>query len=180
MTKAADTRNVVLCGFMATGKSSVGKRLAALLGYEFLDMDAIIESESGMSIPQIFSTQGEPAFRALESQLVERIAQRSRCVIATGGGTIVNRQNFENLKRNGIVIALTADPQVILLRTGSGESRPMLGEGDRLQRIEALMQQRSAAYAMADMSVDTSLHSIEEVAENIMNNLRMTNGHISF
>jgi shikimate kinase len=172
MTNKAKKRNVVLCGFMATGKSSVGKQLAALLGYEFLDMDAIIEAETGMPIPEIFSSQGEPAFRALECQVVEQVAQRNKCVIATGGGTIVNPKNLENLKRSGIVIALTADPQTILLRTGSGESRPMLGEGDRMQRILALMEQRSAAYTMADMTVDTSSHSIQEVAEIIIQRLR--------
>jgi shikimate kinase len=175
MTNKAKKRNVVLCGFMATGKSSVGKQLAALLEYEFLDMDAIIEAETGMSIPEIFSSQGEPAFRALECQVVEQVAQRNECVIATGGGTIVNPKNLENLKHSGIVIALTADPQTILLRTGSGESRPMLGEGDRMQRILALMEKRSAAYAMADMTVDTSAYSIQEVAEIIMDRLQQTN-----
>jgi shikimate kinase len=165
-------RNIVLCGFMATGKTSVGKRLASLLRYEFLDMDVIIESESGMSIPQIFSSQGEPAFRALECRVVEQVVQRSGCVIATGGGTIVNRQNLDNLKRSGIVIALTADPETILLRAGSGESRPMLGKGDHLQRIRSLIEQRSPAYAMADITVDTSSSGIEEVAENIVLRLR--------
>jgi shikimate kinase len=172
MTNEANKRNVVLCGFMATGKSSVGRQLAELLEYEFLDMDAIIEAETGMSIPQIFSSQGEPAFRALECRVVEQVAQRSGCVIATGGGTIVNPKNLESLKRSGIVIALTADPQTILLRTGSGKSRPMLGEGDRMRRILALMEQRSAAYAMADMTVDTSAHSIQKVAEIIINRLQ--------
>jgi shikimate kinase len=175
MTNEANRRNVVLCGFMATGKSSVGRQLAALLAYEFLDMDAIIEAETGMSIPQIFSSQGEPAFRALECQIVEQVAKRNGCVIATGGGTIVNRQNLESLKSSGIVIALTADPQTILQRTGSGESRPMLGEGDRLERIFALMELRSAAYAMADMTVDTSTHSIQEVAEIIIQRLGPVN-----
>jgi shikimate kinase len=169
---SGNRRNVVLCGFMATGKTSVGKYLASLLGYEFLDMDAIIEAETGMSIPQIFSSQGEPAFRALECRVAEQLALRSGCVIATGGGTIVNRQNLDNLRRNGIVIALTAVPEAILSRTGSGESRPMLGEGDRMQRIRSLMEQRSPAYAMADLTVDTSSYSIEEVADIIVNRLQ--------
>jgi shikimate kinase len=169
---SGNRRNVVLCGFMATGKTSVGKHLAALLEYEFLDMDATIEAETGMSIPQIFASQGEPAFRALECRVVEQVAQRCGCVIATGGGTIANRQNLDNLKRGGIVIALTADPETILLRTGSGESRPMLGKGDHMQRIRSLMEQRAPAYAMADITVDTSSSSIEEVAEIIVNRLR--------
>jgi shikimate kinase len=165
-------RNVVLCGFMATGKTSVGTRLAYLLGYEFLDMDAIIESETGMSIPEIFSSRGEPAFRALECSVAEQVAKRSGCVVATGGGTIVNWQNLDNLKHNGIVIALTADPETIFSRTGSGEDRPMLGKGDHMQRIRSLMEQRAPAYAMADMTVDTSSHSIEEVAEIILSRLK--------
>jgi shikimate kinase len=161
-------RNVVLCGFMATGKTSVGRKLASLLGYEFLDMDTIIEKEAGMSIPLIFSSQGEPAFRAMECRVAEQMAQKNGCVIATGGGTVVNRQNMDHLKSSGIVIALTANPETILLRTGSGEDRPMLGESDHMQKILSLMQKRSSAYAMADISVDTSSHSIEEVAEIIM------------
>ncbi len=172
MANNDNRRNVVLCGFMATGKSSVGRQLAELLECEFLDMDAIIEAEAGMPIPRIFSTQGEPAFRALECRLVERLSQRNGCVIATGGGTVVNLQNLERLRSNGIVVALTADPQTILRRAGSGGSRPMLGEGDRMQRILDLMQQRSSAYAMADMAVDTSAHTIREVAEIIIRRLQ--------
>ncbi len=172
MKNDINMRNVILCGFMATGKSSVGEKLAALLGYEFLDMDAIIEAETGMPIPQLFSTRGEPAFRELECRVAEQVSQRTGCVIATGGGTIVNRNNYENLKRSGILIALTADPEIILLRAGTGESRPMLGKGDPIQRIRDLMQQRSAAYALADITVDTSSQSIEEVAGTIINRLK--------
>jgi shikimate kinase len=167
-------RNVILCGFMATGKSSVGKELATLMECEFLDMDDIIETQTGMSIPQIFASQGEPAFRALESQVVEQVARRRGCVIATGGGTIVNPQNLEMLKSSGTVIALTADPEIILLRTGSGESRPMLGDGDRMQRIRDLMQQREAVYAKADITIDTSSRSIAEIARAIIIEIQKT------
>jgi shikimate kinase len=157
---------------MATGKSSVGKELAVLLGYEFLDMDAIIEAETGMPISEIFSSRGEPVFREMESQLAEKLAKRNACVIATGGGTIVNRRNFESLKSSGVIVALTADPETILMRAGTGESRPMLGKADHLQRIRDLMQQRSSAYAMADISIDTSAHSISEVASILANHLK--------
>ena len=159
--------NVILCGFMATGKSSVGKRLAAIIDYDFLDMDASIEAEEGMPIPQIFSSRGEAAFRALESRMVEKIARRSRCVIATGGGTIVNPHNLEKLKACGVIVNLTADIQTILTRVGSGEDRPML-RGDRVERIRTLMEQRASAYAQADMSVDTSNLTVEEVAQLIL------------
>jgi shikimate kinase len=169
---AGKKSNVILCGFMATGKSSVGKRLAAILGYDFLDMDSVIEAEQGMSIPQIFSSQGEAAFRALESQMVEKVAGRSRCVIATGGGTIVNPRNLEKLRECGIIINLTADVETILLRAGAGDDRPMLQQGDRRERVRNLLEQRAPFYAQADMSVDTSSLSIDEVAQIIADRLK--------
>ena len=148
--------NIYLCGFMATGKSSVGKRLASWLNYDFLDMDTAIEEEAGMSIPQIFSTRGEQTFRALESIMVEKLAARNSCVIATGGGVIVNPGNLEILKRSGTVVTLTADIQTILSRVGSGGNRPMLDGDDLKKRITTLMDQRAHAYAQADIIVDTS------------------------
>jgi len=167
----ADTdrkRNVVLCGFMATGKSSVGKRLAAMMHYDFLDMDAEIEAETGMSIPRIFETRGEAAFRALESEMAEKASSRSGCVIATGGGTIANPENLRILKYGGTVITLTADPEIILSRVGSAEDRPMLAGGDKKERIASLMQERAEAYARADITVDTSSLSIDEAAKKIL------------
>jgi shikimate kinase len=170
--KDTSQKNIVLCGFMATGKSSVGKQLAALVHYEFLDLDAEIEAEAGMSIKEIFSSQGEPAFRALESSMVERIADRTGCVIAAGGGTIVNPKNLARLKRCGVIVTLTADIHTILQRVGSGDDRPMLREGDRLERIQALMEKRKQAYAKADIVFDTSSLSIEEVAGHLFERLR--------
>jgi shikimate kinase len=168
--------NVILCGFMATGKSAVGKRLASLMGYDFLDMDAVIEEEAGLSIREIFAARGEPAFRALESEMVERLAARTGCVIATGGGAIVNPRNLEAFKRCGTVITLTADPQTILSRVGSGEDRPMLAGGDKTERIAFLMQERAHAYGQADIIVDTSSLSIDEAAQYIIASLERGSG----
>lgn len=164
--------NIILCGFMATGKSTVGKLLAKRTGYEFLDMDAVIEKEEGISIPQIFASRGEPAFRSLETRLVERLAGATGLVIATGGGTIVNPANLEKLKSCGAVITLTADIPTILQRAGTGEDRPMLQAEDRVERIKSLMQQRAAAYAQADIVLDTSSLTIEDVARQIMHRLQ--------
>jgi shikimate kinase len=170
--RAVGKRTVILCGFMATGKSSVGKRLAEVLGYDFLDMDAVIEAEEGISIPQIFSSRGEPAFRELESRMVDRIAERNSYVIATGGGTVVNPANLKKLKRCGILINLTAGVPTILARAGSGDDRPMLRAADREERIRALMEQRAHAYAQADFSVDTSALTIDQVVQVIMDRLK--------
>jgi shikimate kinase len=169
---AEEKRNIVLCGFMATGKTSIGIRLAEIMHYTFLDLDAVIEAEAGIPIPQIFSSQGEAAFRKLESLMVERVAIRAGCVIATGGGTIVNPQNFDSLKRSGVIITLTADIPTILQRAGSGDDRPMLKAVDRLERIRTLMELRAPAYAKADIVLDTSAITIDDAARRILDQLR--------
>jgi shikimate kinase len=172
MMSAGDKRNIILCGFMATGKSSVGRRLAEIVHYDFLDLDIAIEAEAGMSIPEIFSSRGEPEFRALESRMVDRIAEKTGCVIAAGGGTIVDPQNLDRLQRRGVIVTLTADIPTILQRVGKGDDRPMLGEGDRQEKIRVLLQKREHAYSKADIIVDTSSLSIDEVARYLLIRLR--------
>jgi len=153
---------------MATGKSSVGRRLAALIGYEFVDMDTLIEAETGISIPEIFSSRGEPAFRTLESQMVDRVALQTGRVVATGGGTIANRENLQKLKSAGVVITLTADIESILERVGEAADRPMLHGREKSERIRALLKERAPFYAQADFTIDTSSKSVEEVALEIV------------
>jgi shikimate kinase len=172
MTMTATKRNIIVTGFMATGKSSVGKALAARLAYAFVDLDTLIEGEAGMPISQIFATQGEERFRAMESRMIEQAACRDACVIATGGGAILNPRNLEALKRSGVVIALTAKPETILERLGTGEDRPMLWGGEKLERIRFLLAERAPAYAKADLSVDTTERSIPQVVDHILGALR--------
>ncbi len=162
-------RNIVLVGFMATGKTSVGRRLAERVEYAFVDVDDLIEAEAGMPIPRIFEEQGEPAFRNLEAQMIAKAARTSRTVIATGGGAVVNPANMRCLKTSGIVIALTADPETILARvgTGAGASRPML-RGDAKARICSLLVERGPAYAQADVTLDTSSATVDEIADVIL------------
>jgi len=164
-------RNVFLCGFMATGKSSAGKRLAEALHWEFLDMDALIEAEAGATISEIFAAQGEPAFRAMESRMVRILAARSGCVIAAGGGAIVHPQNLEMMKRSGVVITLTADIPTILRRSAGEDSRPLLQTADRQERIRTLLQQRAPFYDRADIVLDTSPLSVDEVATMLLQRL---------
>jgi shikimate kinase len=161
-------RNIILTGFMATGKSSVGRRLAVRLGYEFLDLDPLIEAKAGMPIPQIFATQGEAIFREMEARMVERAAGRTGCVVATGGGAIVTSRNLETLKRSGVVIALTASPEVILSRIGGDDDRPMLRGGEKRERIRLLLKERAPAYARADLIVDTSDRTMDEVVDHLV------------
>ncbi len=158
---------------MATGKSSVGRRLAIRLGYDFLDLDTLIAAEAGMPISQIFATQGEETFRALEYRMVDRVAGRMGCVVATGGGTIVDPRNLEALKRSGVVITLTADPDTILSRVGSVDDRPMLWGGDTRERVRLLLEQRAQAYAKADLIVDASAQAIDSVVNHILDFLAL-------
>ncbi len=167
-----DKLNIILCGFMATGKSSVGKRLADALHREFLDMDSLIEAEAGTTISDIFSSQGEAAFRAMESRMVERLANQSDRVVATGGGAIVNPHNLEEMKRSGIVITLTADIPTILQRSEKENTRPLLQTPDRLARIRTLLEQRAPFYAQADIVLDTSSMNIDEAVAFLLERLQ--------
>ncbi len=172
ITAVNEKRNIVLCGFMATGKTSVGKRLAALLGRDFVDLDSLIETGAGMSIPQIFASLGEPVFRAMEARMVRRVARRAGCVVAAGGGTIVDEKNLRELKRRGVIITLAANMETILARVGSTDGRPLLSGENKAERIRNLMEQRQQAYAKADMVIDTTSMSIDEVARHIIDRLQ--------
>jgi len=174
------TPKLILTGFMATGKSAVGHAAAARLGWRFIDSDAKIVARAGRPIAAIFS-DGEAKFRALERQVIASIAgERRHCplchgdypaVVSTGGGALVDEANAAALKRCGVVICLTAQPEVIAARVGrSPAKRPKLMEGGKplLERIRELMGERAAAYARADVAIDTSDISIENVVERVL------------
>jgi 3-dehydroquinate synthase len=159
--------NIVLTGFMATGKSSVGKVLAARLGREFIDVDVVIEAEAGKRVADIFAEEGEATFRTLEARAIERLQGRRGVVIATGGGAILNPRNLAVLLADGLVVTLTADPETILARVRSAQDRPMLWGYESLERIRRLTAEREAAYRRAGRQVDTTDKSIERVAAEI-------------
>ena len=157
--------NVVLIGFMGTGKSAIGRALADHLGTNFLDTDAEIEREAGKPIRRIFAEEGEDAFRALEAGLLQRLssAPAPGIVLATGGGTPMLDENVGRLRQIGAVIWLTAPAEVILQRVGPDLSlRPLLAAyaGNPLARIEGLLTERGPRYAAAaDLIWDTSNHA---------------------
>jgi shikimate kinase len=172
---------VILTGFMATGKSAVARTLARRLAWRQIDCDAEIASRAGKSIPEIFRTAGEARFRALEREVIENLANDPhRCaqcghwrpaVIATGGGAIVDAQNYTQLSRTGVIVCLTARPEVIARRVcASAKSRPMLTQGNRplKERIAELMEVRREAYARAAITIDTSDLNVEQVVEAII------------
>jgi shikimate kinase len=161
--------NIILTGFMGTGKSTAGKRLARRLGWEFIDVDRQIEARAAMPIPQIFTERGEAVFRRLERREISRAIKGDKRVIATGGGAFMNPESRAALRLSGPVVCLTARPQVILARVGKrADTRPLLaGQASPLARIRSLLARRAAAYAQADVTIDTSALSIDEVVERI-------------
>lgn len=157
--------NIVLIGFMGTGKTSVGRLLANRLGYDFIDTDAVIERLEGRSISEIFATDGERYFRNLEAEQALILANADRRVVATGGGFPLNPKNIELLHGNSVIVLLQASPQTILERVQPDQNRPLLQVDDPLSKIESLLVVRAAFYAVADITVDTSDKDLQEVAE---------------
>ncbi len=167
--------NIILIGFMGTGKTTVGRALAKDLNRPFVDTDERLEATEEMSIARIFQTQGETAFRAKERKVISEVCKSPRQVIATGGGAIVDHQNAANMKSGGRVICLTASPEVLMHRLEGDSSRPLLRDSNPLQRINALLIERSDAYAQADFSVDTSDQGIKLTVEAIKTTLDRMN-----
>lgn len=163
-------KNVALTGFMGTGKSTVGKKLAAELGWSFIDTDAEIEKSFDRTIPAIFKTEGESAFRAAERAVIRSLAEREHCVISTGGGTILDEQNREVLSGLAYIVALHAPLGTLLKRIGNNEDRPLLQKPVR--EIEALWESRRPFYGQADYSVDTADKSVDEIKDEIIAWLR--------
>jgi len=164
---------VVLTGFMGTGKSAVGRLLAERLGVRFVDLDDVIEEAAGMPIPEIFASEGEQGFRRREREAVATLAECQDRVIATGGGAVLDPENVRNLRAGAIVVCLTATPETILDRIGSEMHRPLLQVPDRLARIRELLEQRAAAYAQADLCIETSESDVKDIAERIVRHFRL-------
>ncbi|MEA3345482.1 MAG: 3-dehydroquinate synthase [Chloroflexota bacterium] len=157
--------NIVITGFMGTGKSSVGRLVAERLGRRFVDMDLLIEEQEGRSISDIFAEEGEPYFRALERDLCRELASRQDLVIATGGGTLVDPVNREVMARSGELFCLRCAPEEILRRLEVAEGRPLLDVEARRERIEALLAKRREAYAKIPYQIETTGKTIEQVVE---------------
>lgn len=161
--------NIILVGFMGTGKSAVGKALARKLGRPFLDLDREIEREAGRTVQQIFAEEGESAFRQKEAKVVREAAKLKTHVIATGGGVMGDEQNVEALRNSGVLVCLTATADVIMERTAATRAaRPLLAGADPKERILELLALRASHYARADIAVETSDRTLQEVTEEIL------------
>jgi shikimate kinase len=159
--------NIVLTGFMGTGKSTVGKLLATRLAYDFVDTDDWIVAQNGRSIADIFREEGEAAFRQWERMASLALAKTERTLIATGGRLMLDDENAASLMENGRVFCLVADPAEIVARVSGGEKRPLLDVPDPEARIQQLLDQRREAYGRFPQII-TSGKTPEQVAQEIM------------
>ncbi|MBN9389311.1 MAG: 3-dehydroquinate synthase [Chloroflexi bacterium] len=166
--------NIFLVGFSGTGKTNVGRTLSALLDYEYIDTDLQIEADTGRSVTAIFAEDGEPAFRALESAILEKICESNYQVVATGGGIVLSKENRTAMTANGYVVCLEARPETIYVRLmldtanrQDAANRPLLKSDDPYQRISTMKAERARYYAEADWTIHTDFLATEEVASEI-------------
>ncbi len=161
--------NIVLCGMMGVGKSSVGIKIAEYTGRRWVDTDIVIADRHGR-ISDLFEYYGEAHFRTLETELVEELAKQDGIVISTGGGLVLKPENSELLKRNGKIFFLRASFETLLKRVRADETRPLLKDtGKTAERLGELLAERTPVYELvADYIVETDGKSVEEVARTIV------------
>ena len=163
---------IFLIGPMGAGKSTIGKRLAQLIGAEFVDSDREIERHTGANIPLIFELEGEAGFRQRESQILDELTQRSNIVLATGGGAILDPDNRKHLGERGTVIYLHTTVTQQLKRTARDRNRPLLQTEDPRQRLLDLMQAREPLYReIADIVINTDGKHVKDVVREILGKL---------
>jgi shikimate kinase len=160
-------KNIVLTGFMGTGKTLVSRKLAGELGKDYVSTDEMIIKREDKPIKDIFADSGEEYFRDIEQQIVEEISEKIDQIIDTGGGVVLNDINIANLKLKGIVICLWTDPEEIYLRTKEDGTRPLLNVDDPMRKITDLLEKRRPFYEKADHHIDTTEWEIDTIVQKI-------------
>lgn len=171
---------VFLTGFMGSGKSTIGPILANTLGWQFVDLDTAVEHSAGRTINEIFKDKGEGVFRELERELLKELGVAHHRVVALGGGTIANEQNFRMVSQTGILVYLKIPPDELFLRLRRKTNRPLLGGGETVRldepslrtRVTELHRIREPYYNMADVVVETGSkpvgHTVDEVVRKLI------------
>lgn len=168
--------NVILIGFMGCGKTTIGVRLAGLLGFDFVDIDHLIVSKAGRSIPQIFEAEGEAGFRAIESAVLDELIAEGRdhLVISTGGGIVTQERNVPKLRELGLIVWLTTTDELLWQRVRRNRERPMLHTPNPRQTFDDLLALRRPMYQQsADLTIDSSGLSPEEAAYGMSESVRV-------
>lgn len=162
------TKNIILCGFMGSGKTVTAKAIAKKLDLEFIDLDQYIEKSEGLTVSEIFARFGEAHFRALETKAATKLGAQSGRVIALGGGTVLRKENILPLKQNGTIFYLEVDAKTVLARLENDTTRPLLRQ-NKEKTVFELLEKRSPLYkAAADYTIDAN-GSIDYAAEQILN-----------
>ena len=160
--------NLYFVGFMGTGKTTVGRAVAQRMGFQLIDSDVAIEQQAGKSIQEIFLSEGEPAFRTMERAFVENGHPATNCVVACGGGLVVQPGMVELLKSKGVVICLFASLETILSRTQGSRHRPLLNVEDQMERIRTLYTQREPIYKKSGTMVLTDGRQLNDIADHVI------------
>jgi shikimate kinase len=172
-----NAENVFLVGPMGSGKSAVGRQLAARLGLAFLDSDAEIEAVTGVDIPYIFEKESEAGFRVRERDVIDALSGRPRVLVATGGGAVLDPDTRARLRSRGCVVYLRTSVDQQLARTRRSGHRPLLRNPDPLGTLERLMQERAPLYEeTADLTVDTDARKVKSVVDEIARRLAEARG----
>lgn len=161
-------RNLILAGFMGTGKSTIGRILARELDWKLVDSDRLIEEKAGATIPEIFAERGEDAFRDMESEAAKGLKKLHQCVIATGGGFVLRPENREAAERAGVLVLLMATPEQIWHRVKNSKHRPLLGTEDPQTKIRELLEQRRPAYDAVPIKIDTNAKTPYTIASDVL------------
>lgn len=168
-------KNIVLVGFMGTGKTVVAELLSEDMGNEYVSVDSCIVSREGSSISDIFKDKGESYFRTLEKDVIREISANTDQIIDTGGGVVLDSENMENLIMNGVIVCLWADPDTIYERTKDEGLRPLLDVPDPKRRIKELLDFRRSYYENADIHINTTDMDIRGVVDIIKKLVKETN-----
>jgi shikimate kinase len=164
--------NIILTGFMGVGKTSVGTQLARDLGYAFVDTDVLIEADQQIAINEIFEQYGEHYFRGIETKIIQQVLHSDRQVVSTGGGAVLRDENRAAFKKAGLVVCLTARPEVMFERIKNETHRPLLKTPDPMVRIKELLDSRARFYNQADLIIDTSEKSVDDAVNEIKKQVR--------
>jgi shikimate kinase len=169
MPPADDDAPIFLIGFMASGKTTVGRLLAERLDWNFVDLDKVIEDEAGMTVPEIFAAEGEEGFRKRETEALREVAKRRQAVVATGGGAPCREENIEAMLAAGRVFWLDVSPEEAVRRAGKGSGRPLLdGAADPVEAARKLLDSRRRYYKRAHAGVATMDLSPSEIVNEIL------------
>ena len=165
--------NIVLIGMRGSGKTSVGKILAQKLGRELIEMDELITRKAGLSIPEIVAQYGWERFRDIEEEITTEVARRDNIINATGGGVVTSEQNIIKLKKNGLLVWLTASVDTLLQRIGEDTTRPLLKGKTQREDMEITLAERKPLYRKAaDITIDTEDKTPEAVADLVISQLK--------